>query len=212
MRWFVLWLLTVLAALPALADGERAGRFDYYVLALSWSPNWCATEGDARGADQCHPRHDHGWVLHGLWPQYHRGWPANCRTPQAPPSRAMTAAMADIMGSPGLAWHQWKKHGSCTGLAAADYFALARRAYESVNRPEVFRRLDRTVKLPAAVVEQAFLQANPGWSRNMLTVTCKAGHIQEARLCLSRELRPVPCGRDAITDCALKDAVFAPIR
>ncbi len=216
MRWILLWLLTGLATLPALApaqaDGERAGAFDYYVLSLSWSPNWCATEGDARRADQCHPRHDHGWVLHGLWPQYHRGWPAFCRTVEAPPSRGMTAAMADIMGSPGLAWHQWKKHGTCSGLSAPAYFALARRAYASVNRPEIFRKLDKTVKLPAAVIEQAFLQANPGWTRDMLTITCKDGHIQEARLCLSRDLRPVPCGRDVIADCPLKDAVFAPVR
>jgi PAS domain S-box-containing protein len=24
--------------------------------------------------------------------------------------------LADIMGAPGLAWHQWKKHGTCSGL------------------------------------------------------------------------------------------------
>lgn len=209
MRWFLLWLLT---ALPAFAEAERAGNFDYYVLSLSWSPNWCATEGDARNADQCHPRHDHGWVLHGLWPQYHRGWPSYCHTGEAPPSRRMTAAMADIMGSPGLAWYQWKKHGSCSGLSAPAYFALAREAYESVNRPEIFRRLTSTVKLPASVVEQAFLQANPGWQADMLTITCKNGHIQEARLCLSRDLKPVPCGRDTIRDCTLRDALFAPVR
>ena len=34
----------------AHAEGEPSGEFDYYVLALSWSPNWCAREGDARGA------------------------------------------------------------------------------------------------------------------------------------------------------------------
>ncbi len=216
MRWGLLWLLTCLAALPAPrpahADGEKAGVFDYYVLSLSWSPNWCATEGDGRRSDQCHPRHDHGWVLHGLWPQYHRGWPAYCHTVEAPPSRSMTSEMGDIMGNPGLAWHQWKKHGTCSGLSARAYFTLARQAYAAVNRPEIFRKLDRPVKLPASVVEQAFLQANPGWTRDMLTITCKDGHIQEARLCLSRDLKPVPCGRDAITDCTLKDAIFDPVR
>lgn len=209
MRWFLLWLLT---ALPLSAGEDRAGAFDYYVLSLSWSPNWCATEGDARRADQCHPRHDYGWVLHGLWPQYHRGWPEYCHTAEAPPNRRMTAEMAGIMGSPGLAWYQWKKHGVCSGLSAPDYFALARRAYETVNRPEVFRRLKDPVKLPASLVEQAFLKANPGWQADMLTITCKDGYIQEARLCLSRELKPVPCGRDAISDCQLKDALFAPVR
>lgn len=209
MRWFIIWLLSVT---PVFAEGEQAGKFDYYVLSLSWSPNWCELEGDARNSDQCDDRHDHGWILHGLWPQFHRGYPSYCRTSQRPPSRGMTAAMGDIMGTPGLAWHQWKKHGTCSGLSAEDYFALSRTAYEQVQRPQIFRKLDRTVKLPAKVVESAFLEANPDWTKSMLTITCKQGHIQEARLCLSRDLTPVPCGRDVIQDCRMKDAVFAPIR
>ena len=40
--------LTVLLAGGAAADGEPAGEFDYYVLALSWSPNWCKLEGRAK--------------------------------------------------------------------------------------------------------------------------------------------------------------------
>lgn len=208
----ILILLTILWALPAAADGEAAGEFDYYVLSLSWSPNWCAVTGDAQDSEQCDPRHDHGWIMHGLWPQFHRGYPSYCQTVERPPSRGMTAAMADIMGTSGLAWHQWKKHGTCSGLSAEQYYDLSRKAYELVNRPEVFRRLDQTVKLPASVVEDAFIKANPGWERDMLTITCKDGYIQEARLCLSRDLTPVPCGQDVIKDCRMKNAVFAPTR
>ncbi|TNF57818.1 MAG: ribonuclease T [Rhodobacteraceae bacterium] len=209
-----LGLLAVLMCLPlmARAEGGRAGEFDYYVLALSWSPNWCALEGDAKGSDQCDARHDHGWILHGLWPQYHRGWPSFCPTAERPPSRAMTADMADIMGTSGLAWYQWKKHGACSGLSAADYYALSREAYGRIVRPEVFRRLDRPVRLPAAVVEEAFLKANPQLDRDGITITCKDGHIQEARICLSRDLDPVPCGRDVVRDCRLRDALFNPVR
>lgn len=199
-------------ATAAQAENDKPGAFDYYVLSLSWSPNWCATEGDARGADQCDPRHDFGWTLHGLWPQFHRGWPAYCRTPHAPPSRGMTADMADIMGSSGLAWHQWKKHGTCSGLNPSQYFGLSRRAYGLVKRPDILRRLDKPVQLPATLIEDAFLQQNPDWTADMLTVTCKAGHIAEARLCLSRDLQPVPCGRDVIQDCTIKDALFQPVR
>ncbi len=205
-------MLVLLAAGLALARGARAVEFDYYVLSLSWSPTWCALEGDARGAPQCDAAEDFGWVLHGLWPQYHRGWPEHCQTAERPPSRAMTGEMADIMGSSGLAWYQWKKHGSCSGLSAPAYYALSREAYARVNRPEVFRKLDRAVKLPASVVEAAFLKANPGWERDMLTITCRAGRIQEARVCLSKTLDPVPCGRDVIEDCRLEDALFEPVR
>ena len=208
MRLLIMLLMWTNAA---LADGERAGAFDYYVLSLSWSPTWCALEGEARGSPQCDGDADFGWVLHGLWPQYHRGWPAHCPTAERPPSRAMTREMADIMGSSGLAWYQWKKHGSCSGLSAPDYYALSREAYGRVNRPEVFRKLNQPVKLPAAVVEEAFLKANPDWEPDMLTITCREGRIQEARLCLSKTLDPVPCGRDVVQDCRMTDALFAPI-
>ena len=209
MRVFFVLLLWASAA---LADGEKAGKFDYYVLALSWSPTWCALEGDARNSPQCEETADHGWVLHGLWPQYHRGWPANCPTAERPPTRTMTEEMTDIMGSSGLAWYQWKKHGSCSGLSAPAYYALAREAYASVKRPDVFRKLKDPVKLPASVVEQAFLKANPGLEPDMLTITCRSGRIQEARLCFSKSLDPVPCGRDVVKDCQMKNALFAPIK
>ena len=212
MRILVLVLSCLTIAGGARGEGDRAGQFDYYVLSLSWSPTWCALDGDARDADQCDARHDHGWVLHGLWPQYHRGWPSDCPTSKRPPSRAMIDGMRDIMGSPGLARHQWTKHGTCTGLSAADYFALSREAYATVVRPGTFRKLTDPVRLPASVVEAAFLKANPALTRDMLTVTCRAGRIHEARICLSRSLDPVPCGRDVIRDCTLEDALFDPVR
>lgn len=205
-------LLLALLLLAGTARADRAGQFDYYVLALSWSPTWCALEGDARRADQCDARHDFGWTLHGLWPQHERGWPDYCQSPERPPSRAMTAEMADIMGSSGLAWHQWKKHGSCSGLAASDYFRLSRLAYDRVNRPALLRKLDRDIRVPAHVIEEAFLEANPGMVRSEITITCKAGRIAEARVCLTRDLELRRCGQDVIRDCSLDDALFSPIR
>jgi ribonuclease T2 len=209
------WLALCIAALvawaaPARSEGERAGDFDYYVLALSWSPTWCALEGRAEGSPQCD--RPLGWVLHGLWPQYEDGWPSWCRTAERDPSRADTAAMADIMGTSGLAWYQWQKHGRCAGLPAADYFATARRAFGAVTMPEVLQQLDRPVRVPASVIEEAFLEVNPGWTADMLTITCRDGRIQEARLCLTRDLEPRRCGADVIRDCSLRDAVLDPIR
>lgn len=197
---------------PAWADGERAGNFDYYVLALSWSPTWCAIEGDARGSDQCDERHDYGWTLHGLWPQNERGWPSYCRTSERDAPRGLTRSMTDIMGSGGLAWHQWKKHGRCSGLSAEDYFAASRRAYAAVTRPEVFRKLKDPVKLPAKVVEEAFLKENSDLSADMLTVTCRDRRIQEVRICLTKELVPRRCGADVIRDCTMTDALLDPVR
>ncbi len=206
--------LMVLLAMSGMAraDGERAGDFDYYVLALSWSPTWCALEGDQRNSPQCEASKDFGWVLHGLWPQHENGWPSYCPTNARNPSRADTRDEADLFGSSGSAWHQWNKHGRCSGLTADDYYDLSREAFGSIVRPAVFRKLDKTVRLPASVIEDAFLEANPQLSTDQVTITCKAGYIQEVRVCLTRELEPRDCGRDVRRDCTMDDALFDPIR
>lgn len=208
--WLSLCAMSIAGA-PAQAQ-HQAGEFDYYVLSLSWSANWCALEGDARGSPQCDAERDFDWVLHGLWPQYEEGWPQDCRSGFAPPSRGMTAAMSDIMGTSGLAWHQWNKHGVCSGLPAADYFALARAAFDGVTRPSVLRQLDRTFSVPAALIEEAFLRDNPGLGADQITITCRQGHIHEARICLTRDLEPRTCGADVIRDCTLDDALLEPVR
>lgn len=209
MRFLILLLLS---AGLARAEGETAGDFDYYVLSLSWSPTWCAIEGDGRNSPQCDGDRDFGWVLHGLWPQYETGWPSFCQTSSRNPSRAETSGMADIMGTSGSAWHQWNKHGRCSGLSSEDYYDLSRKAYSQIVRPEVFRKLKGAVRLPASVVEDAFLEVNPDLTPDRITITCKAGRIQEARICLTRDLEPRNCGRDVLRDCTMTDALFAPIR
>jgi ribonuclease T2 len=81
-----------------------------------------------------------------------------------------------------------------------------------VVRPEVFRRLERSVRLPAQVVEEAFLKENPGWQADMLTITCRDGYIHEARLCLTRDMQVRDCGADVVRDCTLERALLEPIR
>ncbi|MDV7271519.1 ribonuclease T2 [Thioclava sp. A2] len=205
-------IIAVLLPLTAQADGEKAGDFDYYVLALSWSPTWCALEGEARNSPQCDPAKDYGFVLHGLWPQYEDGWPSFCLTTARDPSRSETAAMEDIMGAPGTAWYQWKKHGRCSGLSPSDFFATARTAFERIKRPSVFARMQKDYRLPASVVEAAFLEVNPSLSRNMITVTCDQRRIQEVRICLTKDLTPRDCAPDTRRDCSLSDALMARIK
>lgn len=201
-----------LTAGAAAAEGERAGDFDYYVMALSWSSNWCAAEGDDRRDPQCDAGRGITFVLHGLWPQKERGYPSYCRTGQSDPSRGETSAMADVFGGAGAAFYQWKKHGRCAGLAARDYFALARKAFGSIRISAVFPKLNKDLKVPADVIEGAFLEANPGLLRDQVTVICSAGRIQEVRICLTKDLAPRRCGDDVIRDCTLKDAVLGAVR
>lgn len=211
MRKLLLATALVLSS-PAHAQGERAGDFDYYVLALSWSANWCAEEGDERKDPQCEAGRGVAWVVHGLWPQHETGWPSYCRTVERDPSRGETAAMADVFGGAGQAFYQWKKHGRCAGLSAADYYDTARRAFGSITLPPVFKALRKDVRLPASVVEEAFLETNPGMTRDQITITCSDGRIQEARICLTRDLAPRRCGDDIIRDCRMNDAVMEAVR
>ena len=210
MRKLISALFSILTT-NVYADGV-AGEFDYYVMALSWSPNWCALEGDARQSPQCNPSEDFGWTLHGLWPQYEKGWPAYCKTTHSNPSRRQTNIMTDIMGSSGLAWHQWNKHGVCTGLSSSDYYELSRQTFENLNIPQVFRGLKTPVTLPASLVEEAFLEENPELDPNGITFTCRSGFIQEVRICLNRDMEYRRCGKDVIRDCSLDDAKFEPLR
>ena len=211
MRKLLVAALLALAS-PAHAEGEKAGDFDYFVMALSWSANWCALEGDDRDDPQCDAGRGLTWVMHGLWPQYEDGWPSYCRTGERDPTRGETAAMADVFGGAGSAFYQWKKHGRCAGLSSKGFYDTARAAYGSITLPPVFKQIRKDMKLPASVVEDAFLESNPGMARDQITVTCDQGMIQEVRICLTKDLEPRRCGDDTLRDCRMKDAVLEAVR
>ena len=212
MRLSALVFLTAFAALPAAGRADKAGVFDYYLLSLSWSSAWCSLTGDARDDPQCDAGRGLTFTVHGLWPQYETGYPADCPTTLADPSRADTAAMTDIMGGAGLAFHQWKKHGRCSGLPAQDYFATLRRAHDALTIPPDFAKITDDLTIDAAVIEGAFLERNPRLSADQITVTCKSGMIQEVRICLTRDLTPRTCGADVARDCTLPDALLPSVR
>ncbi|MEM7507523.1 MAG: ribonuclease T2 [Pseudomonadota bacterium] len=216
LRMMKLPLFCALAGTAPAQAADEPGDFTHYVLALSWNAAWCQAEGDARnngrGADQCHPRHAHGWLLHGLWPQAERGWPEYCRSALRDPSRRMSREMTDIMGSSGLAWHQWKKHGRCSGLQAADYYALSREAYEAIARPELLRRVSKPVTLDPDIIKQAFLEANPDLKPSGIAVTCRDGQIREVRICLSKALVPRACTAQVARGCRSQTVEFLPMR
>ncbi|MDO5370653.1 ribonuclease T2 [Paracoccus sp. (in: a-proteobacteria)] len=204
-----LLLAALLMPLP-LAAQDVAGEFDYYVLALSWSPSWCATEGAGRDEPQCEPKRRVGFVVHGLWPQYERGWPDWCGTAKADPSHRDSRAMEDVMPSADMAWYQWQKHGRCSGLSGPDYYRAIRRAAEAVEIPPVLRMLPRDVRLEAPVIEDAFIDVNPALTRDGITVTCDDGRLDEVRICLTRDLEPRDCAADVRRDCRSRMLVEAP--
>jgi len=183
----------VAVALLRFEDGA-AGDFDYYTLALSWSPTYCATEDPGGRTSQCRGR-PRAFVLHGFWPQHERGWPEFCYSGERPwIPQPVIDDMIGIMPGKGLIIHQYAKHGTCSGLSPEAYFDAARKAYESIRVPERLRRLSRTLSATPAEIERAFLSANPQLREDMVSIACGPERLREVRVCFSRSLEPTACG------------------
>jgi ribonuclease T2 len=189
-------LLALLFAAGIAKAEDRPGDFDFYVLALSWTPGYCDTAGNPDPA-QCATGQRHGFLVHGLWPQYERGYPEFCASgPQQWLADETVAAIRHVMPSASLARYQWHKHGRCSGLSEADYFALLVEAAESIAVPVPLSDGGMTVS-PTAI-ENAFVAANPRLSQNGMSVQCRRGAFTEIRICLTKDL--------AFRDCPEVDA------
>lgn len=196
----------------AAADARPAvppGAFDYYLLALSWSPSYCLTDATARDRLQCGGA-PHAFIVHGLWPQNERGYPEDCPTDSPRVPDALVDEMLDIMPSRGLVGHQWRQHGACTGLSQEDYFAQVRAAFEAVAQPARFTEMDREANLPPRDVMQDFLRANKGLTPDAIVVTCDGALLDEVRICMDKQLRFRPCGPQSTRSSCRRDSVSIP--
>ena len=178
----------------SLAQDNEA--FDYYVLALSWSPSFCR---DNPGRSQCGRKLE--FIMHGLWPQYENGFPLECDTPHSPPDRRTVDTVTAATPDKGLIRHQWRRHGTCSGMSAEAYFADAMAAWDKVRQPELTPLRRRDGSMPWSAVEKAFLEVNPRFSADSVTVKCKRGRLSEVRICLTKDLQSRACGRDVVRDC-----------
>lgn len=197
----------LLAALMALACGAQAGRghhrdgsdlradaagqFDYYAVALSWSPSYCAKRNDP---GQCASGRQLGFVLHGLWPQYVNGYPQNCSTDTLPAD--VRAKYSGLFPSPGLIGHEWPKHGTCSGLEPAAYFELSAKLKNQINIPAPYQRPAAPVRVSSADFIDAFKAANPAMARDAVLPFCNDGgrFLQEIHVCYDKGGASRSCG------------------
>jgi ribonuclease T2 len=201
---------------PRGRDGDAQqnlpGQFDFYLLSLSWAPSFCTLQGDrsaARGRQkECRTR-PYGFVVHGLWPQYNRGFPEACQVPPPRLDRAIVAAMLDLMPAPRLVYNEWDRHGTCSGLSARDYFATVRKARAAVTIPQEFQDLHQALVTAPAAVKDAFIRANPGLRRGDIAVGCQGRRLTEVRLCLSKDLKFRACP-DVVAHSCRRDELLMP--
>ncbi len=102
--------------------------------------------------------------------------------------------MLDIMPSRGLIIHEYRAHGTCSGLDPDRYFQTAHRLFDGIAIPERFRNPQQSQSVSPADVRNAFLSANPGLSAGMIGIVCGSGRLKEVRLCLTKDGRPRSCG------------------
>lgn len=193
--------------LSAAAAADPPGRFDYYVLSLSWSPQYCA--GNSRGDEpQC--ARPYAFVAHGLWPQNEQGYPRECRTRERV-SEDTIDHMLPLMPSRGLVIHEWRTHGACSGMEPDEYFATVERAYRSIRVPQRYAALGDYLSVDSAQLKRDFVASNPGLDGRDLAVACSGHYLQEVRVCLDRQLRPRDCSADVHDHCG-QSLVLRPVR
>lgn len=204
------------AAPETVVTGARnvpAGTgFDFYVLSLSWSPSYCEAEGEDANRQQCAAARPYAFVVHGLWPQFERGFPEDCAGGQQDVSNQTLRTLYDIMPSAGLIRHEWRKHGTCTGLSQGDYFDVLRAAREKVVIPPEFGRLDAYRTLDPDAAESAFLKANQTLPPDGVAVTCDKRYLREVRICLTKALDFRSCPEIDRRACRLPKVVMPPVR
>jgi ribonuclease T2 len=217
-RLLVSLALIVLSAGMASAQDRRQnapGEFDFYVLSLSWSPSFCEAASErgnsGRSQIQCAGR-PFSFVVHGLWPQYERGFPEYCQRPSPRLARNIMNSMLDLMPAPGLIFSEWDKHGTCSGLGERAYFETIRKARAGVKIPEEFLQLSEPKTIAPGEIEEAFIKANPGLSSSAISVTCDSRRLSEVRLCLSKDLQFRSCEEIDRRACRRDEVLMPPIR
>ena len=183
----------------------QSGDFDFYMLVLSWSPEFCYSRPTA---EQC-SKHA-GFLVHGLWPQNNDGsYPSNCATSQPPPTNP--SAMADIMPQE-IIEHEWQTHGTCSGLSGDAYFALIRKAFESVRIPSALRAPTSSFATGSAQIKRAFEQANPNLNDANIDVQVHQRYLNAVDICLAHGLTPTAVACSGLPSPTGSTFIVPPVR
>jgi ribonuclease T2 len=206
-----------LTAAPTAAVAENAPPvatmpFDYYVMSLSWAPGFCALGGQETLSPECAAGSGEGFVVHGLWPDNdYRADPEGCTGEEASP--ADLSEEHGLYPNDRLAAYEYRKHGTCTGLSAHDYFATVRNVRHRLIIPAMFQAPHQQLRLSPGDIEQAFIAANPNLRADNMAVTCADGELVDVRFCLAKDLTSYAICRKVTRHSCQRDSIMvAPVR
>jgi ribonuclease T2 len=189
-------LTCLLAASAADARSHKKKQqedpsISYYLLSLSYAPDFCAQPTGNKDARECGSGRHIGFVVHGLWPQVegNRG-PENCGS-ASPVAQDIVRATLSYIPTESLIQHEWATHGTCTGMSAANYFALVRRARDMVKIPAELAAPGDQLRIGSSEVEAKFAAANPNFPRGAFRVSgYRDAELEEVRIALNKDLSP----------------------
>jgi ribonuclease T2 len=162
-------------------------NFDYYLLNLSWSPEFCYSHPSAT---ECASHL--AFVLHGLWPQNTNGtYPQNCSNAPGPSNPSQ---YADIYPDQGLLQHEWRTHGTCSGLSPDAFFTAARTAFHSIAIPTELTSLDHQISMPPSQILGLFTATNPIIGSASMALSCGNNYLTAIEVCMNKSLQPTACG------------------
>lgn len=195
----------------AARQQAEAGNFDYYLLAMSWAPDFCAFAPGRKDPGECGPGKKLGFIVHGLWPQMEnaRG-PERCGAGR-PVSQAVVSATLPYIPVDSLIQHEWTNHGTCSGMSAGDYFATLRKARDTIKVPAKLTSPSQEQHLSPADIEGAFASANPSFPKGAFRATCQNSALQEVRVCFTKDLKPRACG-DSVGHCSMGSMTVLPVQ
>lgn len=174
-----------------------------FILSLSWHDAFCQTH---RNKKECKRNifgnKDHGFVLHGLWPQpksrtycgvdkktvgadKNGQWD---RLPELNLSQKTKQGLYDVMPAvvSGLAKHEWIKHGTCSGMSMDEYFTRSVNYIKQFNRSALaaYINANRGKRVILKDIKTIADRSFGAGSSERIEMVCSGGLMTEIRLSL----------------------------
>ncbi|XP_045810499.1 ribonuclease S-2-like [Trifolium pratense] len=183
------------------------------MLAETWPPSFCQTK-------TCISTIPSKFSIHGLWPQNNSSpQPRQCTTTKIlekelkPLKPRIANVWPSLTGNNFGLWnHEWTVHGTCSTMAAFDYFKLALDLYAKSNIKDLLQKKNITPgkgPINRKDIEDAIKVATGGLAPQ-LSCDQNSGNLLEVRLCFDTSTNPKYKNCSTNTNCPLNN-VYLPL-
>jgi ribonuclease T2 len=122
----------------------------------------------------------------------------------------------NVMPRRGLVIHEYRTHGTCSGLSPAQYYGFARRLFKQIKIPKRYRNPFETQFVSPYQLKRELTALNPWLKPDMIAVTCTrwSKQLKGVRICFTKNGQPRACGRNEAQHklCRAKRIRVPPVR